>query len=40
MAKEVKFLANVYGLIKEQDSEGFNDVLLIDFHEYIKQFYN
>ena len=40
VAKEIKFLNNLNSLIKEQDSEGFNDVLLIDFHEYIKQFYD
>ncbi len=39
VAKEIKFLNNLNGLIKEQDSEGFNDVLLIEFNEYIKRFY-
>ena len=40
IAKEVTFLNNLNELIKEQDSEGFNDVLLIDFNEYIKRFYD
>lgn len=40
MAKEVKFLNNLNSLIKEQDSEGYTDVLLIDFNEYVKQFYD
>ena len=40
MAKEVRFLNNINELLKEQDSEGYTDVLLIDFYDYIKQFYN
>jgi len=40
IAKEVKFLNNLNDLIKEQDSEGFNDVLLIDFYEFVKVHYD
>lgn len=40
IAKEVKFLNNLNGLIKEQDSEGFNDVLLIDFYDFVKVHYD
>ena len=38
--KEIKFLNNLNGLIKEQDSEGFNDVLLIEFNEFVNSHYD
>lgn len=40
MFKEVKFLNNLHELIKqqEQEEEGI-DVILIDFEDYVKQFY-
>lgn len=40
MAKEIRFLNNLNALIKEQDSEGFNDVLLINFNEFVKNHYD
>ena len=40
MFKEVKFLNNLHEMIKqqEQEEEGI-DVILIDFEDYVKQFY-
>lgn len=40
IAKKFKFLNNLNSLIKEQDSEGFNDVLLIEFNEFINSHYD
>lgn len=40
IAKEFKFLNNLNDLIKEQDSEGYNDVLLINFMEFVKSHYD
>ena len=40
IAKEIKFLNNLNSLIKEQDSEGFNDVLLIEFNDFVKRHYD
>ena len=40
IAKEFKFLNNLNSLVKEQDSKGFNDVLLINFVEFVKDHYD
>ena len=39
ITKEFKFLNNLNSMIKEQDSEGYTDILLTDFYSYVKQFY-
>ena len=40
IAKEFKFLNKLNEMIKEQDSEGYNDVLLINFIEFVKDHYH
>jgi len=40
IAKEFKFLNKLNEMIKEQDLEGYNDVLLINFIEFVKDHYD
>lgn len=40
ITREFKFLNKLNALVKEQDSEGFNDVLLINFMEFVKDHYD